>query len=459
MKVLFTASECSPFVKIGGLADVVGSLPKSLKQQGVDVRICLPLYSTIDTSNLKLVGEFNYKGEEVKIWESFLPNSDVLIYFLENRKYLTKEVYSCGIEDIHKYLFFSQAVLQSCLELNWMPDIFHCHDWHTGMVPFFVKTSDEFKDKKTIFTIHNLSMQGQWNEKEIMEFLKDFSKYPQLKIKDKYRAFNIMQQGIISSDVISTVSPTYSREILTEEHGFRLEEDLEKKDTVVGILNGIDTDLFNPKTDKSLMNNYSDILGKEKNKAYLQEILGLEQDLKKPLIGFVSRLAWQKGVDLIEDSVAEIMDLGCQLVILGTGEKEHERKLSVLSKRYQNMSANIRFDLGMAKRIYAGSDILLVPSRFEPCGLVQMIAQRYGSIPVARKTGGLADSIKEEETGFLFDKFDKQPFLTSLKKCLFFFHNKEKWNEIVSNAMKEDFSWDNSSREYIKIYNNLLNEI
>ena len=491
MKVLFIASECAPLAKVGGLADVVGALPKALKDLGIDVRVCLPKYQAIDLKKYKfkpVAKSIVVKKEKVDIYQGFLPESlprsedsllrgRVIIYLLENEKYLSRN--GIYFDEIQRFLFFLQAILEIFPAINWFPDIIHCHDWHTAIVPLLSKAcpvpprpfpkgrgwcgvKSQKSKVKILLTIHNLAQQGKWNTKEVLSFLNlkgDETK--SLKIRDKGGDFNILQQGILNADLINTVSPRYAKEILTKEYGQGLEEWLlKRKKEIFGILNGIDKQRFNPETDPDLKLNYSfqNLEKKNENKIHLQRILNFKKNPQIPLFGFIGRLDSQKGIDLIIEVIPELIKKECQLVILGVGILDYEKKLLELSQKYpQNISSQIKFDSVLAQKIYAGADIFLIPSQFEPCGLVQMIAMRYGAIPIARKTGGLADTIKEGKTGFLFEEYNAKSFLQSIDRALKLYQNRKEWLRLMKKAMKKDFSWKSSSLEYLKLYKKLLN--
>lgn len=469
MKVAFIASECTPFIKVGGLADVIGSLPRALQNFGIDVRILIPKYEEINEKNynLKLISSFYFKKEKIKIWQGVLPQSKVVCYFLENKKYLSSGEMYLPVEDFQslgRFLFFSQLVLETFEKINFKPQILHCHDWETAIIPSLLKIKNQktkIKNQKTILTIHNLSTQGKWKPEEVLGFLGlKGDEIETLKARDKDGDFNVLQQGILEADILNTVSPTYSREILTEKYGEGLEKTLRKrKKDLFGILNGIDYDFFNPETDKNLKANYSlkNLERKKINKIHLQEILNLQKNENLPLLGFISRLIKQKGLDLIGKVIPDLVSLNCQIVFLGKGEEKYEKMLFEFSKKFpQNISTNIKFDPVLAQKIYAGCDIFLIPSLFEPCGLIQMIAMRYGSIPVARKTGGLSDTIEDGKTGFLFKEYSAVDFLKAIKRCLKIFENKKEWGKMIKRAMRKDFSWKKSAKEYLKIYKKLL---
>lgn len=463
MKVLFVAPECGPIIKVGGLANVIESLSKALKNLGADVKIVIPKYEVVNGKkwNLEKVSSFYLDKEKINIWQGLL-SSDIVIYFLENKNYLGKQKIYPSIEDFEsfeKFLFFSKAVLEIFPKIGWKPDILHCNEWETAFIAPLLKIKNQKSKIKTILTIHNLSVQGKWNAKDIFRFLNlKGNEIESLKIRDGDGDFNLLQQGILNVDFLTTVSPTYAKEILTKEQGFGLEKDLKKR-KIVGILNGIDTEFFNPKTDKNLKTNYSleNVEKKIENKIELQKILKFKKDEKTPLLSFIGRLTLQKGIDLFKNAVPKLVKKNLQIVFLGTGEKKYEEMLSRFQKKYpKNVSVHIEFNETLGQKIYGGSDIILIPSLFEPCGLVQMIAQRYGTIPVARKTGGLADTIEDNKTGFLFKEFKWESFLNTIEKCLNVFQDKKKWGKIVKRAMRKDFSWKKSAKEYLKIYQNLI---
>lgn len=467
MKVLFVSSECAPIAKVGGLGDVIESLPKALKELGLDVRIVIPKYSIIEEKKYHfdlITKDIRFKGETINIYKGFLPASQVPIYLLENEKYFSEDgVYfeeiglAGSFEEIRRFLFFSQAILEIFPNLNWQPDIIHCHDWHTAIVPLLLNTKYQIPNTKTLLTIHNLANQGKWQSKEVLNFLNlKGDEVESLKIKDTEGNLNILQQGILNADLINTVSSNYSKEILTKEYGEGLENYLlERKNDTLGILNGIDEEVFNPETDSNLKMNYfwKNLENKLENKLELQEILDFKKDTKIPLFTFIGRLTPQKGIDLIIKIIPELVKMDCQFVFLGVGMENYEKKLLELSQKYpQNISAQIKFDPVLAQKIYGGADIFLMPSRFEPCGLGQMIAMRYGTIPIARQTGGLTDTIENKKTGFLFKEYKVEAFLETIKTALNLYQGKKAWQKLVKEAMKKDFSWKKSAREYLKLY-------
>jgi len=313
---------------------------------------------------------------------------------------------------------------------------------------------------KTLFTIHNLANQGVWNAKEIFDFLGvNENLHPNLKKRDLRNNFNIIQQAILSSDLITTVSPTYAKEILTKEHGCSLESFLQKrKKDLFGIINGIDIIFFNSETDPKIKFNYSikNLENKTKNKIELQKILGLPVNPQLPLFGLISRLTYQKGINLIIETIPQLVGMNCQLVVLGLGQKEYEEQLTEAGRKYpKNISSQIKFDASLAQKIYAGSDLFLMPSLFEPCGLGQMISMRYGTIPIVRAIGGLKDTVNYK-TGFIFEKYQAKKLLETIKKSLKIYQNKKDWRQMQINAMKQDFSWQKSAKEYLKLYKKIM---
>lgn len=460
------SAEVSPFVKVGGLADVVGSLPKALKKSDCDVRVIMPLYDAIDRKKYKLKKTHEnievpsgMDLESVNIWEAKLPKSTVKVYFIENEKYISgKSVYN-GKKDSEKFLFFSYAALFVTPALKFIPDVVHCHDSHTAMVPDILKvTNYEFlQNIKTVYTIHNFRYQGKTDEDVLNTGNLKKSSLKALQIDAIDGDINYTVQGVLSADIVNTVSQKYSHEILTKYYGEHLDNIIRKRKTdLYGIVNGIDIDFFDPTRDKFIFKKYSvkSLNKKQENKTKLQNKLGLPVDASIPMVGMVTRLAGQKGLELFTEKFA---NLKCQFVFLGTGQPEYEKMLAKMSQKYPTkISANIMFDVGLAQQIYAASDMFLMPSRFEPCGLGQMIAMRYGAITIARATGGLDDTI-DEKTGFKFEKMSSVDFYNKLKEAIdVYYTNPQKWRKLQENCMNKDFSWDKSAKEYMKLYQKAL---
>ena len=398
LKILFLAAEITPIAKVGGLGDIIGALPKSLAGLNINIKLCLPFYGSIDIKKYKIkeiAGQIKIpvagKKETISVWLINLPQTKIPVYLIKHRFFASKEIYTGGLKaqknkyknkpnDIKRFSFFTRASLEAARFLNFHPDIIHAHDWHTALAANFIKEEnkkdDFFKSTKVIYTIHNLANQGIAKPK-IISYAGLDKNTPLIKADLKNGDINFMVQGILSADIVNTVSSTYAREILMHYQGAGLDKILKKrKKDLYGIINGLDTNFFNPTKDKYITQNYKiDSLDKKlKNKLALQKKLGLPQDKNMAVVGLVSRLVWQKGIKLITEKFAK---LPCQFVFLGTGQKEYENHLLKLAKKYPSQfSAQIKFDEELAHLIYAGSDIFLMPSLFEPCGLGQMIAMR-----------------------------------------------------------------------------------
>jgi len=459
-KILMASAEVAPFAKVGGLADVVGSLPAALKKLGCDIRVIMPLYGLIDRKKYKLKKIFSNieisTGNEIikiNLWQTKYNN--VKFYFIEEKNYFGKKAVYFG-NNSERFLFFSSACLEILLIIKFKPDIIHCHDFHTAMITDLVKVRS--LGYKTLYTIHNLNYQGK-SEIEVLStgnLTADSLKSLTEDARDN--DINFMVQGIINAGLVNTVSPTYAKEIAISVYGAGLEKIIrQNKNKIFGILNGIDVDFFNPAVDKNIKYKYSikTIKNKTKNKLYLQKLLGLPVDKNIAVVGFVSRLAWQKGIELITEDI--IKDSNCQFVFLGTGQPEYEKQLKKIAKKYpKKVSARIEFDIKLAQMIYAGSDIFLMPSRFEPCGLGQMIAMRYGSVPIVRTTGGLKDTV-DKKVGFSFKEFSSLALKKEFTKALKIYYDKpRKWLSLQKNCLKKDFSWNRSAREYLQLYKKLV---
>jgi len=460
MKIIFIASECAPLAKVGGLADVVAALPKALKKEGADVAIVIPFYDKIKMTGdfkkgVSLAAEFDGHNETFELWE--VQNSGGPLFLIKNDRYFAGDIYlekdasSGGSEkEIARFLFLSVAGLATAKYLN--ADILHCHDWQTAIIPHLNET--RHLGLKTLLTIHNLGYQGIYDRQIVNRLLgTDFAE-----------TVNCLANGISNANLITTVSPSYAQEILTEKFGAGLEKILaQRKDSLIGILNGIDTNEFNPATDSFLSNKYSlkNPAGKEENKKHLQKEQFKKIDPRIPVISVISRLALQKGFDLLKNIFDELMKEQLQIILLGQGAKEYENFFAQKAKAWPDkFVAKFYFDEALAHQIYAGSDIFLMPSQYEPCGLGQQIAMRYGTLPVASAVGGIKDTVQNYEaggggTGFLFEKYDSQEFLKSIKKALAVFQNKPVWNHLRQNAMAKDFSWNNSAKKYLNLYQRL----
>jgi starch synthase len=462
MKVLFAVWELVPFFQVGGLGDVAKSLPRNLHTQGVDVRVILPFYKALKLhkQRKKEVKKFEViydgKKQKVVIYQIYFLDEKIPVYLIKNEKWL-----NIPSKDI--FAFYDLCVYEILKNnyLGWVPDVVHCQDHHTGLIPLLVKHNNlKFK---TLLTIHNLNHQGKYSLDVIHRMGMDHSKCRVIQWEAKKKQINFLLEGIIHADLVNAVSPTYAKEIFTEEYGSGLDEIIRNEgQKISGILNGIDYESRDPKHDKNINFNYdadSSIQGKQINKKFLQEKLGFTVSGDIPMIGFIGRFeSKQKGLDIMHKMIRRVNLQKYQFVILGQGEVEWEDQFLWLSSFYKkNVSYNSVFDKKLASQIYAGADFLMVPSKFEPCGLIQMIAMRYGTLPIARATGGLKDSIQDGVDGFLFKKYSSFDLEAKMKYAVGIWKNdKKKINEMIVTAMKKDFTWDKSAREYIKLYKKLL---
>lgn len=477
-KILFVSSEAVPYIKTGGLADVVGSLPKYFDRNEYDVRVMLPKYACMDAAflpNLRFVCHFyvnlNWRKQYVGILES--EYRGIHYYFVDNEFYFAgSSPYSNIYEDVEKFAYFSKAVLASLPYIDYAPDVIHCHDWQTGLVPVYLHTAfgdDNFyAGIKTVFSIHNLKFQGRWRIREVI----DITGLPEQIFNDKelesYGEANYLKGGVVYADAVTTVSPSYANEITTQEGGEGLHGLMNaRKNVLYGILNGIDYDEFNPQTDPYIESNFSSksvLSGKKANKAALQKELGLPVRESAFVIGIVSRLTEQKGFDLVSYIMDDLVSqLDVQIVILGTGESKFENVFHHFHSQYPDkVSAYIGYSEEKAHKIYASADAFLMPSLFEPCGLSQMMSMRYGTIPIVRETGGLKDTVQaynEYEntgTGFSFCNFNADDMKYVVEYAYHVFRDKRKaWEDMMQRAMAQDFSWNKSAGEYEKLYDSL----
>jgi starch synthase len=449
MKILLAASEVVPFAKTGGLADVAGALPLALEDLGQEVIIALPGYKAIK----KLKNGISYSSI----------GRDIKVYFIKNDKYFDRDgLYGDKTGDfkdnLERFSYYCRKTLELLKEINFKPDIIHVHDWQAALIPVYLKTlyadDDFYRNIKTILTIHNIGYQGLFPREEFPKLGLDWSLF-NIEGFEFYGKVNILKAGIEFCDYINTVSPTYSKEIQTKEFGFGLEGVLNKRrDVVFGILNGLDYSIWNPPEDKFIAKNYSleNIKDKREDKQDLQRFCNLPVKADVPLFGIVSRLAEQKGFDILATGIDSICKMDLQLVILGTGDLKYHLILEDMVKKYPKViSLHLRFDDPLAHKIYAGSDIFLMPSRYEPCGLGQMISLKYGTIPLVFKTGGLADTVSEKN-GFVFSRYSKDDLLKIIKNATAAFKNKNKWDTLMETAMKCNFSWKESGKKYLRLY-------
>ncbi|MFN3872801.1 MAG: glycogen synthase GlgA [Ignavibacterium sp.] len=480
MKIAFATAECVPYAKTGGLADVAGSLPKALEKLGVEVKIFMPKYLFIDESKHGLhynwdVGEMlirvNGKVHSVHLHQAKLPNSNVEVNFIDCPHYYNRgTVYTNDSDEDERFILFSKGVIEVLQRLQWAPDVIQCNDWQTGLIPLYIKDNYNwdrmFDHTATVFTIHNIAYQGRFSKSTLYAAeirLELFYPGGPVEFED---TVSFMKTGIVFADIISTVSNKYSHEILTPEYGAGLDGILRaRKPDVYGILNGVDYDEWNPETDKFLPYKYSmkDLSGKLKNKKFLMEHFNLPFDEKRPLIGMISRLVLQKGFDIFADALPELINLNAQWIILGSGEYRYEEMFRHLSYNLKGkLAAYIGYNNELAHLIEAGADIFLMPSRYEPCGLNQIYSLKYGTVPVVRKTGGLADTVKDwdEENyygfdhgnGFSFYDYSGFALYKSVERAVNTFAHKDIWRKIQLNGMKLDFSWTRSAEKYAELY-------
>ena len=479
-KILFVASESVPFIKTGGLADVVGSLPKSFPKEEFDVRVVIPNYTCIPweyRSDFKYITHFYMDLGQVSGSEYVgvltTQYDGITFYFIDNQRYFGGNTpYGDTRFDIEKFCFFSKAALSILPSINFKPDIIHCHDWQTGVLPVYLHTifrDNHFYDNiKTIMTIHNLRFQGIWDIKTLQK-ITNFPDYVFRPTDMEYnKDANMLKGGMVYANYITTVSNSYKNEIQNDYYGEGLDGVVRQKSgDLYGILNGIDYNEYNPETDNEIFskyNKYSFIENKLYNKRGLQHELGLEQNDNKFMIGIISRLTDQKGVDLIARVIEEIVDDHTQLVVLGTGDKGYEDMFRYYEWKLKGkVSGNIYFSNNRAHKIYAAADAMLVPSRFEPCGLTQLISLRYGTVPIVRETGGLRDTVEPFNiysdcgTGFSFANYNAHEMLNTINYAKhIYFNNRDKWNGIAFRGMEKDYSWGNSAQDYAGLYRKLM---
>lgn len=476
-KILFATSEAVPFIKTGGLADVAGTLPKYFDKKKYDVRVMLPKYMCMKEewkSKLQYVTHFYlelaWRSQYVGVLQ--MEYNGITFYFIDNEYYFAGWApYGNIHEDIEKFAFFSRAVLSALPLIDFRPDIIHCHDWQTGLIPVYLDNfrygGEFYRGIKTIMTIHNLKFQGVWDKKTVQDItgLPDYYFAPDK--LEAYKDANYLKGGIVYADKVTTVSSTYAEEIKTPFYGERLDGLMNARaNCLSGIVNGIDYEEFNPETDPKIVKNYSvENFRKEKkkNKVALQEELGLEVDDKVMMLGIVSRLTDQKGFDLIAYVMDELCQDAVQIVVLGTGEERYENMFRHFAWKYQGkVSANIYYSEEMSHKVYASCDAFLMPSLFEPCGLSQLMSLRYGTVPIVRETGGLKDTVEpyneyeKTGTGFSFSNYNAHEMLGIIRYAESTYYDKKRdWNKIVERGMQKDFSWKNSAKQYEALYDEM----
>ena len=465
LKVLFVSAECAPFIKVGGLGDVAGELPLKLKELGADIRVVIPGNRDMDFPT-EYKGDFpvnmGWRKETCIVRE--IVNAPVTTFIIDNYHYFDRQGVYGHKDDSERFALFCSAVYEMILRFDFMPDIVHLNDWHTAPIAMLLRENErehsELSEISVVYTIHNLEYQG----------ISDRSVFNLFGVKDVvfmvdkveyYGCFNPMKAGINYADIINAVSKTSAKEMLTPKFGFGLEGVLKNRETSIrGVLNGINQNNWNPQTDKNIYFNYNkdDVDDKRKNKKELQKELGLNKS-DAPLFSVISRLVPNKGLELMEPAFEYILKNNNQLVLLGSGERYYEKMFAELTEKYPGLvSINLEFNEEKARKIYAGSDIFLMPSRYEPCGLSQLIAMRYGTVPVVHKTGGLADTVIDEiankgsGTGFTFSTYSKDSFIRAIKKAINHYNSRELWSQLVKRAMIKEYSWESSALEYFSIY-------
>ncbi|MBS4202524.1 glycogen synthase GlgA [Lederbergia citrea] len=463
--VLFVASECTPFVKTGGLADVIGSLPQSLKQyERMEVRVILPLYDEISEewrNQMEYLASFNvplgWRNQEVSIYT--LEHNHILYYFIANDYYFTRKGVYGYYDDGERFVFFSRAVVEALAHIDFKPDIFHAHDWQAGMAVALVKIMQPVEHMKTVFTIHNIKYQGVMP----LGTYDDFLQLPAEHIggMEWNGMLNCLKSALFHADKITTVSPSYAEEIKDPYYSEGLHSILlERSADLVGVLNGIDTNEYNPLKDPSIPVKYrSSRARKKSNKIALQEKIGLPIDSEKPLYIIITRLVEQKGLHLVKHILDDFLQEDVQLAILGTGDEEFESFFAEAAHRYPEKLATIlTFDEGLARQLYAGADFFVMPSKFEPCGLAQLIALQYKTVPIVRETGGLKDTIHPfneitgEGNGFSFTNYNAHDLLSVLRYSLTIFNDPFQWSQLLKNVNKSQFSWKDSASDYANLY-------
>ena len=473
LKLLFVASECQPFVATGGLGDVMGSLPHTIKKvcDNCDVRVMLPLYGDIKQEYREQMTFLGYTNVELAWRNQYcgvfeLVKDGVTYYFLDNEYYFKREGQYGYFDDGERYAFFSKAILSVLPLIGFIPTIIHANDWQTALVPVYLKAvlHDEYYRKiRTVFTIHNIAYQGKYEPAILGDVFGLGEQSRSILCYDGI--INLMKGAIVCCDVLSTVSPTYAEEIKTPEYSYGLHYIIKQNAyKLKGVINGIDTKFYDPSSDESIFVKYdkNSVEGKIQNKIQLQQMLSLPVDRNIPVVSIITRLVDHKGIDLIIQSIDELMKNHLQLIILGKGDLRYEEILKNFESRYPNkIRAIIAFNQDLSRKIYAASDIYLMPSKSEPCGLAQMIASRYGAIPITRETGGLNDSIVDFGTGhgngWTFKNYSARDFIYVVRNAVEVFHNhKEAWNDLRNIVFSVDFSWEKSAGEYLKIYHSLM---
>jgi starch synthase len=473
LKILLLASEVVPFAKTGGLADVAGALPKAIRALGHDIRVAMPRYQRIMPDKFRLqevVPAFDVPihraSEPARLLQTTLAQ-DIPVYMVDNAKYFDREGIYMYPDDADRFIFFCRAILEGLKHLEWQPDVIHCHDWHTAIVPNWLNTiyKDDpfFAEAVTVYTIHNLAYQGIFGYRVLEIAGLDewgFQYHPEM--ADLNEVVDLMGRGIYWADLVSTVSETYAREILTPEFGERLDPLLrDRRDRLFGILNGIDYETADPATDPHIAAQFeaATLDRRRENKLALQQEAKLRQAPDIPLIGIISRLTDSKGFDILAQAIDHILDLGAQLVLMGTGDQHYHDLLGRMVEQYPGQVAVFfTFNTPLTRRIYAGSDMFLMPSRSEPCGTNQLVAMHYGSVPIVRATGGLADTVQDYDpatgqgTGFVFQAYDRWLLFAAIVRAIETYKHQDLWRQIQLRGMNANFSWERSAGKYVDLY-------
>ncbi len=488
LNILFVSSEVEPFAKTGGLADVSSALPKAIKELGHEIRIMMPRYKFISERKFRLHDIIRLKDIPLKVGSnkqmgnvksSFITNlkEKVQVYFLDNDEYFGRDGVYQDLAHKHDYkdnderfIFFAKGVLETLKRLGWQPDIIHCNDWQTGLIPAYLKTVHKddpfFAAMKSVFTVHNLAYQGSFPADSFQKsgLPKDLFHHEGV---EAYGKFNFLKTGLFFADAITTVSKKYSQEICSEEFGAGLDGLLNhRKKDLYGLINGIDVSAWDPSTDNYIFRKYDvkSVESKCDNKKALVERFGMEYVPERPVIGAITRLVDQKGFDLVLEVLEDIIKLDTQFVMLASGDKALETAFEKIQKKHpKNIALVFGFDEELAHMIEAGSDMIMMPSRYEPCGLNQMYSMRYGTVPIVRATGGLDDTVEDyssagKGTGFKFEKYDGKELLKAVQRAVGVFKKRKEWIKIMRNGMAMDFSWEHSAKQYISLYRDLLKQ-
>ena len=471
MKILYVTSEANPFAASGGLGDVMGALPAAVAAEGHECQVIMPLYDTMKAEyreRLELVMDmsFNLSWRHTGASVYKLVNNNVTYLFVENHYYFDRGRLYGEFDDAERFAFFSRSVVEYILHSGNIPDVLHANDWQAAPAIIYLKTEyshiERLRSIKTVYTIHNIEYQGKYGSNLLGEVFGIDSMYRN--ILDFDGCLNLMKGAIVCSDFITTVSPNYACELEHDFFAFGLSPIIRSaRHKMRGVINGIDYDYFSPERGGDIYSSYNTRTyksGKAKNKAALQAEVGLPQAADVPLVVMITRFASQKGIDLVLHIMDELLCESVQVIVLGTGEREYEDAFRAIESRHQNFKALIKFDRVLSKKMYAGADIFLMPSKSEPCGLAQMIACSYGTVPIVRSVGGLYDSIRtygeEGANGFRFNNYNAHELLFTIKDALSLYKDKKRWNALTASAKKSNFTWENSAKEYISIYNNLV---